>query len=125
MAVLDNVPGLEVHILVDDEPLDEYEDTDQPATSDTVTKYIEAEIGKQFDLRYAFDQTPAYEGVLCQVLTDNNEWHGSHLLDTRKYPGSVSKILGRAVSFVDSAWYARRFCFKEGRSRLCTGIGAC
>jgi len=92
MAVLDSVPGLEVHILVDDERLDEFEDTDQPATSDTVTKYIEAETGKQFELRYAFDQTPTDEGVLCQVSIDNNDWHGNHLLDTRKYPGSVSKI---------------------------------
>ena len=104
MAVLDSVPGLEVQILVDDEPLDEFEDTDHPATPDTVTKYIAAETGKQFELRYAFDQTPTDEGVLCQVSTDNNDWHGNHLLDTRKYPGFISKILGRAVSFVDSAW---------------------
>lgn len=113
MAVLDSVPGLEVDILVDDEPLDEYEDPGQPETLDTVTKWTEAETGKQFELRYAFDNTPLNEGVLFQISIDNNEWHGNHLLDTRKYPGSVSKILGRAASFVDSAWYARKFCFKE------------
>jgi hypothetical protein len=64
MAVLDEVPRLEVDILVNDKSLPEYDDITQPTSFDTVTKYIETGTGNQFEIRHAFKETPSSEGVI-------------------------------------------------------------
>jgi hypothetical protein len=55
MAILDAVPALEFQILVDGQPLPEYENEEEPQDEDTVTKYIEAQSGKEFASKYKFN----------------------------------------------------------------------
>jgi hypothetical protein len=57
MAILDAVPGLEFQILVDGQPLPEYENEEEPQDDDTVTKYIEAQSGKKFAIKYKFNNS--------------------------------------------------------------------
>jgi hypothetical protein len=56
MAVLPWCPGLNVEILVDGQPLPEYDDMDDsPTHPNRITKYIEAQPGAEFVTRAIFD----------------------------------------------------------------------
>jgi hypothetical protein len=69
MAIFNNVPGLEAEVVVDGEPLHEYEDDD--AEPDTMTKYIEALSDKEFALRFIFKMdTPVDHGVQVRMDID-------------------------------------------------------
>jgi hypothetical protein len=71
MAKFDDVPGLKAEVLVDGEPLQEYDDDD--VESDMITKYIEALSDKDFVLRFTFDMDlTADHGVEVQVDIDGD-----------------------------------------------------
>lgn len=63
MAILNELPGIEVAICVDDQPLQEHEDEDDHEAapgpvgayqaSKTVFKYIEAVTDKEFSIKFA------------------------------------------------------------------------
>jgi hypothetical protein len=56
MVVPPSCPGLNVEILVDDQPLEEYDDVDESAAPpNTITKYIEAQSNAYFAVRVKFD----------------------------------------------------------------------
>lgn len=53
MAVLDELPGVEVSIEVDGEPLKEYEDADREQAAETVVRYVEATSEAAFKIKFA------------------------------------------------------------------------
>jgi hypothetical protein len=55
MAMLHICPGFEVQILVNGQVLPEYEKEKEPEDDDTVTKYVEAQSGKEFAIKYKFN----------------------------------------------------------------------
>jgi hypothetical protein len=57
MAVLPTHPGLTVQVVVDGQPLLEHNDEDGPSELDTITKYVEAQPGSEFVIKYTFDKT--------------------------------------------------------------------
>ncbi|KAH3917425.1 hypothetical protein HBI56_118040 [Parastagonospora nodorum] len=69
MAISNETPGLRAEILVDGQPLPEYEDDE--AELNTVTRYIEASSNKEFVLRWEFGHPfPERYGVEMRVSID-------------------------------------------------------
>ncbi|KAF2625378.1 hypothetical protein BU25DRAFT_423442 [Macroventuria anomochaeta] len=109
MAVLDDCPGLVLDILVDNVSLPEYQDNPQPIASGTIAKFVEAESGKEFEVRYTFTEPPSsYEGTLCEMQLGNNSYVARHILNNPNW-----KRLWRALSTVDSTRFTQSFYFKD------------
>lgn len=72
MAVIDDVPGIAVGILVDGQPLEEYIDPDAAARSRVAERYIEAFSNKRFaiELRFDKDIMVCGDGVTVRVVID-------------------------------------------------------
>jgi hypothetical protein len=72
MAIFHNVLGLKAEVLVNGEPLTEYDD--DSAELNTITKYIEAKSDKEFVLNYAFDMdVPSDQGVEVTIEVDEKK----------------------------------------------------
>jgi hypothetical protein len=84
MVRFDDVPGLRAEVVVDGEPLQEYDDDD--AEPDMITKYIEACSDKEFVLKFTFDMgLPMDHGVEVKVDIDGDRCHVAYR------PGSLHK----------------------------------
>ncbi|KAF2127283.1 hypothetical protein P153DRAFT_295534 [Dothidotthia symphoricarpi CBS 119687] len=71
MAVLDDCPGLKAEIIVYAQPLEEYVDEDEEDPPKTVTKYVEAQSGAEFALKWKFSTPfPTQYGVQAVVHID-------------------------------------------------------
>ncbi|TEY69553.1 hypothetical protein BOTCAL_0113g00150 [Botryotinia calthae] len=57
MAILKSVPGIEVRICVDSEPLTEHTDRSTKAERSTVLKYVEVVPDKEFTIRITTDKS--------------------------------------------------------------------
>jgi hypothetical protein len=57
MAIHKDYPGLKVEIVVNDKALPEYEDPDIECKPNEVVRYVEAEAGAEFAIRYNYDKT--------------------------------------------------------------------
>jgi hypothetical protein len=72
MAIFHDVLGLKAEVLVNGEPLTEYDD--DSAELNTITKYIEAKSDKEFVLNYAFDMdVPSDQGVEVTIEVDEKK----------------------------------------------------
>lgn len=82
MAVIDAVPGVEVFVCVDAQPVKEYEDADEvidgPLASKTVVKYIEAISDTQFTIKVtvhpAFDEHRRTRDDLLTIAKVDGRW---------------------------------------------------
>ena len=71
MAVLDECPGLKVDIAVNNLPLQEWDDEEESSPG-TVTKYVEAQSGAEFEIRWSFSTPFSDEyGVQATILVDD------------------------------------------------------
>ncbi|KAK0650602.1 hypothetical protein DIS24_g6713 [Lasiodiplodia hormozganensis] len=63
MAILPDIPGLKVEVKVNREPLEEFRNEDEPDTSNTVTRYVEATSGANFTVQITYDEAldPKYK----------------------------------------------------------------
>jgi hypothetical protein len=69
MAVLSDVPGLQVQILVQGKALNEYRDRDAKTSGRTVERYVEAQSGMQFEIRYIFEESFPVDRPLSMIVT--------------------------------------------------------
>jgi hypothetical protein len=108
MAIIDEIPGLEVQILVDSRPLREYEEPADTNDDDgsKVTRYIEAQPGKTFQVQLyftgAFKHFDDYDmcgfvkvdgRTVNNPLMKRSEYRDAHYL-ARRITGSISKVNG-------------------------------
>ncbi|KAH7085200.1 hypothetical protein BKA63DRAFT_574293 [Paraphoma chrysanthemicola] len=69
MAICDDHPGLRAEIIVDGQPLQEYED--EEGAPGTITKYIEASTDKEFAMKTTFSPPfPTEYGVEVEIIVD-------------------------------------------------------
>lgn len=89
MAVIDAVPGIEISICINGQPVKEYEDSDQevdgPLASTTAVKYIEAISDREFTIKVtvhpAFDEHKGTrEDLLINAKVDG-KWVAGHYRD--------------------------------------------
>ncbi|KAK4496756.1 hypothetical protein PRZ48_012739 [Zasmidium cellare] len=73
MAILKSLPGVEVTVEVDGEPLDEYEDKTSTDDFDTVTRYIEAPNDRDFEIIIVTSAGATRgAGLEYQIIVDGN-----------------------------------------------------
>lgn len=116
MAILAGVPGLKVEILVNGEPLREYDEDrdedDEPSEPNTITKYVEVVSGAEFQIKYTFKRPfPSQKAVDVDFhfdsLTDGVVVNQTILFNPSGhwYVGPESRIGGRTqiqkLSFSD------------------------
>ena len=71
MAVHPEYPGLTAQVMVNGEPLPEYEDTDAIDDPKVVTRYIEAQAGTTFEIVQVFpDNFAGSDDVLTKYYID-------------------------------------------------------
>jgi len=112
MAVLDGVPGLEVTVLVNGAPLDEYVDSDEETSPAEVIKYVEAVSGAVFHVKYDIGSAftvKAEHGVQVELSLDG-KWVTGHALERHRVKGSIFNGIREKV---DSKFYLREMCFSE------------
>ncbi|KAL6707966.1 hypothetical protein ACN47E_003640 [Coniothyrium glycines] len=74
MAVLEGCAGLEVSVTVNEQALKEYEDDSEDSSTTTATRYIEAQSGQSFAIKYSFTAPfPTDDPVVCRVSIDGNK----------------------------------------------------
>jgi hypothetical protein len=94
MAVLNEVPGLEVQIAVNGQVLQEHQDRSAEVLDKTVERYVEAQSNAQFEIQYAFKEPfPLSRPVSMIVTVDGKDLdepitHPCELFDPK---GHVSK----------------------------------
>jgi hypothetical protein len=73
MAILTDVAGLRVEVHVNGAACKEYDDDEDPPPK-TVTKYIEAVTGSEFEIKYFFGRPfPTKYGVESRIIIDGLE----------------------------------------------------
>lgn len=74
MAILDTLPGVEVTVTVEDEPLEEHADNDLTDDSFTVTRYVEAKSNQIFAVKILTKKGATRgAGLSYQVHVDGTE----------------------------------------------------
>lgn len=75
MAILKSVPGIEVSICVDDEPLIEHTDRSAKAERSTILKYVEVVPDKEFTIRITTDKSYKWTSpyIVLDIIVDGVE----------------------------------------------------
>ncbi|KAL1648463.1 hypothetical protein SLS58_002218 [Diplodia intermedia] len=118
MAIISDIPGLRVEVRVHGQPLDEFPSEDEPDTSDTATRYIEATSGVEFTVRITYDEAldPRYKSFDIQSrleldgkLADRSNTQRKDWI--RKERKEVNYYGSR--SFENGKWYFRTMAFSQ------------
>jgi hypothetical protein len=77
MAVLKGARGIEVQVICDGRPLQEYNDPDVEEIPRVATRYVEAQTGKAFAIRLRFKNNARFRGdhISCAVKVDGGWIH--------------------------------------------------
>lgn len=67
MAVLSTCPGLKVEIIVNGEPLQEFDGSEGDQAADTKTTYIEATTGAEFAVKYDIGRPISTNALRVQI----------------------------------------------------------
>ncbi|KAK5005815.1 hypothetical protein LTR60_006144 [Cryomyces antarcticus] len=110
MAILEDVPGIEVAITVNGNDLKEYEEDDIVNEPKTVTKYIEATSGVNFGIRYSVARRFPMKGdcITFSMYLDNEKC-GSSVVTKASVNTSSSQHCKYGRNEADSK--LRRFMF--------------
>jgi hypothetical protein len=112
MAILPTHPGLTVQITVDGKQLPEYTDDDAPNESNTITKYIEAQPGSEFAIKYTFDKTfPTKNDVGIDAFIDGTLL-SSPIIKKHRLLSRSRKILGFMTNANDK-WMLQKWTFQK------------
>jgi hypothetical protein len=100
MAVIKGARGIEVQVLCDGQPLQEYHDPDVEEIPRTATRYIEAKTGKAFVIRCKFAKETRFRGdcIACALYLDGH-WIWTPLIRaTFKTKEEVEDIDGAPIA---------------------------
>lgn len=74
MSIIENVPGLKVEVIANDEPLAEYRDAEAEVGTKKAVRFIEAKSNGTFQIVTQFlEEFPATYGFRIEVRLDGNE----------------------------------------------------
>jgi hypothetical protein len=129
MAILGNMPGAKVEIIVDGTPLQEYDDDNEPLLSRQITKYIESQTGKEFVVKVTFAQPFMRRDVAICVAFDGNPPITTRHVSASDLLKPAGHLKSSSVTRSGSSWYERKFTFNAldtGESlavRVIEGLG--
>jgi hypothetical protein len=111
MAVHADVPGLEVQIVVQDQPLREYQDRTAQVSAKTIERYVEAQSHAQFEIRYAFKTPfPADRPVSMIVTIDGKDVDEPLIRPFELFESNGHSSCG-PISKVGSRWTLQKYRF--------------
>jgi hypothetical protein len=111
MAIIGELPGLKVDIVVDCVPLQEYADDDEPPTATATTKYIESRTGNEIAIRCTFSPPFAHGRVGVNIGLDGNSCVASANYATQPLHQPVSHIKDSFKTAVGACWLKQKFIF--------------
>jgi hypothetical protein len=116
MAIIPGVPGLEVEVLINEEPVKEYEDEDAeevPTVSGSVAKYIESQTGAEFSFRCKFSKDSSLQNDdLAIIFSIDGTESVKHLCRKKNLPWEPILKLGHRY-WKDDEWFLKKFTFTE------------
>ena len=118
MAVISTCPGIEVEIVVDDSPLEEYDDDDVgDLPSNTLSKYIEAISRAKFEVRYTFTRSfikllRTGQGIKVAILVDGAEANNA-IMGKDEISASRDYYFTGAWSYENGRHFQSQFCFRD------------
>ncbi|KKY20242.1 hypothetical protein UCDDS831_g04876 [Diplodia seriata] len=118
MAIISDIPGLKVEVRVHGQALDEFPSDDEPDTSDTATRYIEATSGVEFTVRITYDEAldPRYKSYDIHSRLELDGKHADRRNTERKdLIGKERKEVNYygSRSFENGKWYFRTMAFSQ------------
>jgi hypothetical protein len=112
MSILEH-PGLTVQIVVDGQPLPEYDDEDAVQDPTVVTKYIEAPAGSEFQIRYNYNAPlPVDKDLRVRCYIDGTLVRDLIKQKAKLFHGGVYKIKGSHEKS-GKLWVRHTFCFNH------------
>jgi hypothetical protein len=112
MAVLPSYPGLTVEILVDGEPLPEYDGDEGDRAYDTKTTYVEARTNAEFSVRYTFEPGFMSPHLSVEVIVDGTTIGYVFCASKDLLRGATHTVVGRNFNIGDRA-YVQKLRFSE------------
>jgi hypothetical protein len=117
MAVLQDVPGVQVQVVVDGKALKEYDDSESNQTSKATSKYVEAVSGRNFEIHTTLEKHMETDhDVSIRVLVDGSRISGKHIARKKMSPSYLSKIRGD-VSRISGVAKQSRLLFSDLETR--------
>lgn len=114
MVVPPFCPGAIIEVLVDGEPLPEYDDPDPSASEpNTVTKYIEAKSDAEFaiDIKFTDDFRYPASDIEAQVLLDTKSMRRNRILATMLFDTAGQMLEGRPSQITPDTCALQRYRF--------------
>jgi hypothetical protein len=111
MAVLSDVPGLQVEILVQGQPLNEYRDRAAKTSGRTVERYVEAQSGKQFEIRYIFEEQFPTDRPISTIVTIDGKAVDEPLIRPHEILDPSGHISYGSILKSDSGCEVRKYQF--------------
>ena len=119
MAIISEVEGLNVQVLVNGQPLVEYDDDEEVGDENngiqkTTTKYIEAISDAEFTIRYTFDKTFVHKGndIDVEVYMDGQYMEGHIRRSPELQSGCLATVTGHRYR-QGNQWFERKFSFSK------------
>jgi len=113
MAILAQIPGVTVEIMVDRAPLQEYDDDSERDVTRGCTKYVESQTGKEFSMKATFAHPFHQRNVAFSVALDgmapvkNIDLSEDDLWDDDGH--KIGSITSRSGPYM----YRQKFCFEK------------
>jgi hypothetical protein len=111
MAVLSDVPGLQVQVVVQNQPLNEYRDRAAKPSGKTVERYVEAQSGKHFEIRYMFEEQFPTDRPLSMIVTIDGKVVDEPLIRTHEILDPDGHISYGPILRSDSGCEVRKYQF--------------
>ncbi|KAF2491026.1 hypothetical protein BU16DRAFT_141592 [Lophium mytilinum] len=115
MAILNDLPGLKVEIVVNGQTLKEYDDDDEDPEEKprTVTKYIEATSGASFEVRFTFTRlfSLSMYSFAMDIYLDGKFMDNMCIQKNDLFKGPIE--LTGVRSKKGEQWYLEKFCFSK------------
>jgi len=113
MAIVPDVPGLQVEIVVDGTTLHEHVNPDEEESGNTVTRYIEAVSGAEFAVQYRFGpEFKAKHAASIHVYVDGECLRRS-LINKKKHKNGKNHLITGPRVKEGNGFYVSNFCFAE------------
>jgi hypothetical protein len=111
MAVIDKVPGLEVQIVAQDQPLREHQDRFANIPAKTSEYYIEAQSHSQFEIHYAFRKPFPIDRAVSMIVTIDGKDVDEPLIRSHELLETKGHTSSGPISHVDSGWEVQKYQF--------------
>ncbi|KAF2117492.1 hypothetical protein BDV96DRAFT_679298 [Lophiotrema nucula] len=113
MAIIPDIPGIEVDILVGGKELVEYADEEEEASPKKVVRYVEATSGAHFKVKWCTttEFKPEYD-ISVQVLVDG-EWKKGRFHRKSALSTGVTDTCKGSDTYTNGQWFLQKFWFSQ------------